>query len=1058
MKTPTSRLREISCIAAICFPLTSFGQTNGSLTQERWHHLPDDATIPAFQRGAIAARPADVKNLQAGSSTVIGADAHDGVRLRATITPKVSGSYAFQVSGGVNAEIRVSTDASRFKKKLVATRRAGRDEATTVRLEAGRRYYMEVLLVERGAPGSRATLEWTCNARDGRVMHEAIPENVFAALTADPLDKDDDGLPDVWEKTHGLDATNALGANGEYGDPDNDGILNGEEFRLGTDPQQQEELADGITRERWEGIAGDTLADFTGSRRSHILPDERCPIPNVDEVRKAGQTATRYRGTITPETSGPYTFWLDAGGEAELWLADGSVRMPVDGKITALTNRYGKQGIATTNNADAAAETDFDRQTAQRSRVIQLEAGKTYYLEVLHKTGDSRNRVALAWQPPDGKREIVPAKVLTGDVPEVDDPDDDCLPSAWEIANGLDPHDNGAINPQDGEYGDLDGDGLTNFEEFQLGTDPRKKDAVAANGAPTVTAVEDAGSPDLVTAMDKNALATGILSQQTQAAPAAKVQSLAAAAYTPVDYSAEYSVIPGPVSRVYRPMADGTMDMNFKWFPDSHFPLITGGANEPSKTLSWWIDRKESNPPSLDHTIASPGATWITHGPLHSGDYRGYWLITIYRPVDYDATLNGTTVALTILTDDNSSSSVQNHTINANYLVGYAHIEDYDPVTGKEKNGARLVYSFDNGLTWKHGPTTDSFANVIDNRTDPAHPRAISLGKDKLITTTDLATGVTWNASQTINFHPGGDYAYVQSLFYNRYFGRWMSWNYWWGQTSFTTMALSDNFTDWDTGGRMNYNTGSPANILDGKGDYPTMIGSLTTSGNYDAECGQMAWLYNNHGGLSGQAIHFIGKSQQDITWTPAGGSTALGTSGNWALTAGGSFGGFVDEKHSLTFGGAAGGTLNNTIPTTNRLRGITFASTAGGYTINGNTLQMEATRFTDSNGWMLGITNRSANLQTIGADIDVRTAALFVNAYAGDLALAGIDMRGSGGIVAYGGHDITINGVISDTGYKDFATGTAETIASSNPGRLVKQDAGMLALGGANTFPAAPM
>jgi len=47
------------------------------------------------------------------------------------------------------------------------------------------------------------------------------------------------------------------------------------------------------------------------------------------------------------------------------------------------------------------------------------------------------------------------------------DSDNDGIPDAVELANGLNPHD-----PTDA-LGDLDGDGLTNLEEYRLGTDMR---------------------------------------------------------------------------------------------------------------------------------------------------------------------------------------------------------------------------------------------------------------------------------------------------------------------------------------------------------------------------------------------------------------------------------------------------------------------------------------------------------------------------------------------------------------------------------------------------------
>lgn len=70
------------------------------------------------------------------------------------------------------------------------------------------------------------------------------------------------------------------------------------------------------------------------------------------------------------------------------------------------------------------------------------------------------------------------AEVSMGTDPnDLNDPgmdlDGDGLPSAWETAHSLDPNDNGSTNPQSGADGDPDNDGVTNAEEFFLGTNPQ---------------------------------------------------------------------------------------------------------------------------------------------------------------------------------------------------------------------------------------------------------------------------------------------------------------------------------------------------------------------------------------------------------------------------------------------------------------------------------------------------------------------------------------------------------------------------------------------------------
>ncbi len=53
------------------------------------------------------------------------------------------------------------------------------------------------------------------------------------------------------------------------------------------------------------------------------------------------------------------------------------------------------------------------------------------------------------------------------------DNDADGLPDAWEEFFGLNSNDNTGVNSADGDY---DGDGLTNLQEYNLGTDPTKPD------------------------------------------------------------------------------------------------------------------------------------------------------------------------------------------------------------------------------------------------------------------------------------------------------------------------------------------------------------------------------------------------------------------------------------------------------------------------------------------------------------------------------------------------------------------------------------------------------
>ena len=247
-----------------------------------------------------------------------------------------------------------------------------------------------------------------------------------------------------------------------------------------------------LARDRWGDLVGWTLADLTRNRPRYLGPPSETTVspaadpaaPAIDEAGHGDAYATRHRGFLAAPVTGWYRFWITGDDEAELWLADGSVVRPCYPSLPAsgsnppvpYTNRFGKRLVAGIRDERAGttwtAAGDFDRFPSQRSAPVHLAAGQSCYIEVLHKEGDGPDHVALAWQVPGKARALVPASAMTSDALCGFDLDSDFLPDAWEEANGLDPADNGLVKAGDGQYGDLDGDGLDNLTEFQLGTRP----------------------------------------------------------------------------------------------------------------------------------------------------------------------------------------------------------------------------------------------------------------------------------------------------------------------------------------------------------------------------------------------------------------------------------------------------------------------------------------------------------------------------------------------------------------------------------------------------------
>ncbi|HEY9250179.1 MAG TPA: PA14 domain-containing protein, partial [Rariglobus sp.] len=274
-------------------------------------------------------------------------------------------------------------------------------------------------------------------------------------LGIDPLklDTDGDGMPDGWEVAHGLNAK----VDDTMADPDSDGAPNLSEYQAGQDPQQAGTPVPGVVvLEQWNDLTGSEISVLTNSTQFPSQPATKTLLGSVSAGADAGDNyGRRIRGLLLPPVTGDYQFWVSGDYHVELWLS------PTDSPFDRM--------LAASVRASTATLGSYDATVAQRSRPIRLEAGQRYYLEVLHKESTGTDHFSVAWRIPGGQRQVLASTYVAAFAARPDDLDGDGLPDAWEAAHGM-----GATKGYgvDGAYRDRDNDGLTNLQEYQLGSHP----------------------------------------------------------------------------------------------------------------------------------------------------------------------------------------------------------------------------------------------------------------------------------------------------------------------------------------------------------------------------------------------------------------------------------------------------------------------------------------------------------------------------------------------------------------------------------------------------------
>lgn len=452
----------------------------GALRMEKWNGIPGIELAALYASPAFPGRPS-VAGLVSSAGLLPNQGDQYGVRLRGWLRAPVSGDYRFYVASDDQARVFLGRDESRFSTRLICRVdgwTAYRDYTATaeqasglIRLEAGESYFFEVHFKEAYS-GDHLSVAWTIPGQSGI---EEIPgrlANGTVILTSDAPDagdQDDDGNEDAWEVAEGLNPASA--ADHAWTDVDGDGFDQFLEYRTGG-------RAKGVGGNRgyveWSGYAiganGGRVSSLTG--HPCLAMDQayakRC-LPLFEAVSNpASAMGARIRGVITIPVTGRYTFYLASDDAGVLWMnPDGA-------------SRFGKRKVAQCPKWVGIRQ--YQVQASQRSATYDLQAGQQIYVEALHVDLGGVGHVSVAWTGPGwAVPVVVPGEVLSVCEPEFDmrggkwvdlDTDGDSLPDDWELAHGLVVGTGSFQAVKNGEYGDPDGDGLTNFEEYRGGSHP----------------------------------------------------------------------------------------------------------------------------------------------------------------------------------------------------------------------------------------------------------------------------------------------------------------------------------------------------------------------------------------------------------------------------------------------------------------------------------------------------------------------------------------------------------------------------------------------------------
>ena len=380
--------------------------------------------------------------------------------------------------------------------------RAFHDQNTNGVLDLG-----EAWSLVKGKPASVGSITWvpsTISKRGGVNTNAAV--SIYAAdysakkillrsatdvsgndLAIHDADADNDGLPDVWEKTFVADLTSM----NQFTDTDGDSLLDVVEFQIGTKPNSSDSDGDGLP-DAWEvaygldamsaaGAAG-SAGDSDGDGRTNAQELAAGTNPVVADTDGDGLND----GQEAAQGTNPLSADSDGDGLPDGWeVANGLLPLNATGINGAAGDPDGDtltnaQELAAGTNPKVA-DTDGDgmsdgaEKTAGTSPLVIDSDGDGLAdgYDVIVGAADPRY---LGWATNGivyvdaGPNRTFKGELTVGTYRLDSDSDNDGISDGWEVAHGLQP-----MNAADAAL-DPDADGLTNYQESLVGSNPAVAD------------------------------------------------------------------------------------------------------------------------------------------------------------------------------------------------------------------------------------------------------------------------------------------------------------------------------------------------------------------------------------------------------------------------------------------------------------------------------------------------------------------------------------------------------------------------------------------------------